>query len=128
MTFTYPSAWGGGGGGIADAVGKSMLAGQGAAAVLSRAPFGGGVCVDWWLACGVLQWFSVMRRSHCWLAFGRGAAGARGVFGAGSCGVAHCGEGLISVFREVFASIGKGFVLAGALSTGLLFYGVLRLS
>ena len=69
-----------------------------------------------------------MRPSHCWLAFGRGAVGTRGVFGAGSFGVAHCGGGLISVFREVFGSIGKNFVLAGALSTGLLFYGVLRLS
>ena len=43
-------------------------------------------------------------------------------------GALRGGGGLISDFREVFASIGKGFVLAGALSTGLLFYGVLRLS
>ena len=76
VDFTYPSTWGGG---VAGVVGGGVLAGRGAAAALWRAPFGGGICVDWWLACGVLQWFSVMRPSHCWLAFGRGAAGARGV-------------------------------------------------
>ena len=41
-----------------------------------------------------------------------------------SCGVAHCGKGLICVFQEFFTSIGKIFILAGVLCTGLSFYGV----
>ena len=94
------------GGGLADVVGGGVLAGQGAAAALWRAPFGGGICVGWWLACGVLQWFSVMRPSHCWLAFGRGAAGARGV--ADCRGVNF----LISVFWEFFASTGRHFLIS----------------
>ena len=41
-----------------------------------------------------------------------------------SCEVAHSGETLISVFQEFSSSIGKAFILAGGLGTGLSFYGV----
>ena len=40
----------------------------------------------------------------------------------------HYGKSLISVFQEFFASIDKMFILDGGLGTGLLLYGVLRLS
>ena len=36
-----------------------------------------------------------------------------------SWGVGHCGRGLISAFEEFFASIGKVFILAGEVGTGL---------
>ena len=40
------------------------------------------------------------------------------------CGVAQGGRSLFSVFREFSSSIGKAFILAGGLGTGLSFYGV----
>ena len=40
----------------------------------------------------------------------------------------HCGESLISVVQEFFASIDKIFILAGGLSARLSFYEVLRFS
>ena len=39
-----------------------------------------------------------------------------------SCGMEHCGESLISIFEEFFASIEKIFILAGGLGTRLSFY------
>ena len=36
----------------------------------------------------------------------------------------HSGKGLISVFQEFSASIGKAFILAGGQGTGLSFYGI----
>ena len=49
-----------------------------------------------------------------WL-LGGGCDGSRGIWDSSwiSCGVAHSGKGLISVFREFSASIGKNFILAG---------------
>ena len=43
--------------------------------------------------------------------------GIRGIWGWlwFSCGVAHCGKELISVFQEFFASIDKTFIFAGGL-------------
>ena len=41
-----------------------------------------------------------------------------------SCGVAHRGESLISVFQEFSASMNKFFNLVGVLGTRLSFYGV----
>ena len=42
------------------------------------------------------------------------------------CEIAHYGKNLISVFQEFFASINKILILAGRLSTRLLFYEVFR--
>ena len=41
-----------------------------------------------------------------------------------SCGVAHGGKGLISIFQGLSSSVGGTFVLAGGLGAGLSFYGV----
>ena len=41
-----------------------------------------------------------------------------------SCGVAHCGEGFIAIFRNFFASIGKILILAGGIGTRLSFFEV----
>ena len=43
-----------------------------------------------------------------------------------SCGVAHCGRGLFSVFQKCFASISGIFNLAVGLGAELSFYGVFR--
>ena len=55
-----------------------------------------------------------------------GCGGLRGIWGWlwFSCGVAHSGRSLISVFQDFFASIKKGFILAVGLGTALSFYGV----
>ena len=47
------------------------------------------------------------------------------VFGANSSvrGMAHCGRGLIAIFRRFFVSINKIFMFAGGLGVGLSFYG-----
>ena len=45
-----------------------------------------------------------------------------------SCGVAYSGGGLVSVFQEFSSSIGRAFILAGALGTGLSFYGIWTVS
>ena len=37
---------------------------------------------------------------------------------------AHCGKGLIAIFRDFFASINEIFILAGGLGTRLSFYEV----
>ena len=60
------------------------------------------------------------------LVIGGGCDGSRGIWDSFwiSCGVAHSGKGLISVFREFSASIGKNFILAGRLGTRLSFYEV----
>ena len=42
--------------------------------------------------------------------------------------IAHYGKILISFFQELFAGIGKMFVLAGELGAGQSFYGVQALS
>ena len=50
---------------------------------------------------------------------------AHGIFGANSSfRVKLCPTGRVSVFREFSASIGKAFILAGGLGTGLAFYGM----
>ena len=41
---------------------------------------------------------------------------------------ARRGKGLVAIFRDFFASIGKIFILAGGLGTGLSFYGIWTLS
>ena len=41
-----------------------------------------------------------------------------------SCGVAHSGKSLISVFQDFFASINKNFILTVGLGAALSFYGV----
>ena len=38
------------------------------------------------------------------------------------CEIAQCGKNLISAFQQFFASIGKMFILAGEMGTGLSFY------
>ena len=55
------------------------------------------------------------------MVIGGGCDGSRGIWDSFwiSCGVAHSGKGLISVFREFSASIGKNFILAGGLGTRL---------
>ena len=55
-----------------------------------------------------------------------GCGGLRGIWGWlwFSCGVAHSGRSLISVFQDFFASINKNFILAVGLGTALSFYGV----
>ena len=45
-----------------------------------------------------------------------------------SCGVAYSGGGLVSIFQEFSSSIGGAFILAGALGTGLSFYGIWTVS
>ena len=53
--------------------------------------------------------------------FPGGCNDLRGVWGwlSFSCGMAHCGKGLISVFQGFFASIGGACILAGGLGIGL---------
>ena len=45
-----------------------------------------------------------------------------------SCEIKDCGKSLISVFEDVFASIKKILILAGALGPRLSFYAVFTLS
>ena len=42
--------------------------------------------------------------------------------------MAHCGKGLVSVFQEFLASIGKSVILAGGLGIFLIFPNFLSLS
>ena len=53
--------------------------------------------------------------------FPGGCNDLRGVWGwlSFSCGMAHCGKSLISVFQGFFASIGGACILAGGLGIGL---------
>ena len=55
-----------------------------------------------------------------------GCSGSRGIWGYlwFSCGVAHGGGGLISVFQGLSASAGGAFILAGGMGAGLSFYGI----
>ena len=68
----------------------------------------------------------------CWgsgvagLGIGLSVAGGRWLWF--SCGVAYSGGGLVSIFREFSSSIGGAFILAGALGTGLSFYGIWTVS
>ena len=39
-----------------------------------------------------------------------------------SCGVTHCGEGFIAIFRNFFASIGRILILVGGMGTRLSFF------
>ena len=59
-----------------------------------------------------------------------GGAGLRGIWGWlwFSCGVAHSGKCLISVFQGFSASIDGAFILAGGLGTGLSFFEVWTVS
>ena len=41
-----------------------------------------------------------------------------------SCEIAHSEKSLITIFQEFSSSIGKTFILAGGLGTGLSFCGV----
>ena len=59
-----------------------------------------------------------------WPAIGGWAAAGRGVLGTGSCGVAHCGKGLIAIFRNFYASISEILILAEVMSTRRSFYEV----
>ena len=78
--------------------------------------------------CAVLCGSGCGRRcgGHVQGAFVVSCGGFRGIWGWlwFSCGVAHSGRSLISVFQDFFASIKKGFILAVGLGTALSFYGV----
>ena len=77
---------------------------------MSEKIFGGQHCRVPYSFFGGFRTYSRLRGVWDWLWF--------------SCGVAHCGRGLIAIFRGFFASIGEIFILAGGLGTGLSFYGV----
>ena len=79
--------------------------------------------------------YAVQRRSGCGGCCGGGHVQGGFIVGCGglwdiwdwlwfSCGVAHSGKSLISVFQDFFASINKNFILTVGLGAALSFYGV----
>ena len=60
-----------------------------------------------------------------WLA---GVIHGRGIWGGlqFSCGIPHYGRVLVSIFQQLFASVGEIFILGGRLCGGFKFYEVLR--
>ena len=78
----------------------------------------------------VLASLVIHRIGFCMEHLSRAYSRLRGIWGWlwFSCGVAHCGGGLIAIFIRLFATVGGAFILAGGLGAGLSFYGVKTLS